>query len=142
MQSPVVPQLAAPLSLHCPVGSEPPAGTGEQTPTLPFTAQDRQVPVQVVPQQTPCAHTPLWQSVPVWQTAPLALRPQEPPLQYWPAAQSASLAQVDRQALRPHVNGKHEAEAGTTHEPAPSQVPPAVKVVPGIGQEAFAQEVP
>jgi hypothetical protein len=72
----------------------------------------------------------------------LALSPHEPPLQYWPAAQSASLAQVDRQALRPQVNGKQEVEAGTLHEPAPSHEPPAVKVVPGMGQDALVQAVP
>ena len=70
------------------------------------------------------------------------MSPHEPPLQNWPAAQSASLAQVDRQALSPQVNGKQEVEAGIAQEPAPSQAPPAVKVVPGAGQLAFAQAVP
>ena len=32
-QTPVVLQLAAPMSLHMPVGSAPPAGTAEQVPT-------------------------------------------------------------------------------------------------------------
>ncbi len=56
--------------------------------------------------------------------------------------QSASLAQVERQELGPHANGKHDTAAGTVHVPAPSQVPPAVKVLPGIGQLAFLQAVP
>lgn len=58
------------------------------------------------------------------------------------AAQSASLAQVDLQALIPHENGKHDVGEGTLQVPAPSQTPPAVKVLPGIGQLAFAQAVP
>ena len=142
LQKPVVPQLAAPWSVHWPVGSAPPAATGEQVPLVPVNAHDRHLPAQVVAQQTPCAHTVLWHSVPAWQTAPFGLSPHDPPLQVAGGAQSPSVAQVDRQALRPQANGKHDVAAGTVQVPAPSQVPPAVKVLPGIGQVAFAQAIP
>ncbi len=138
----MVPQLAAPWSVHCPVGSVPPAAIGEQVPVLPVSAHDMHLPAQLVAQQTPWAHTVLWHSVPAWQTAPFGLSPHDPPLQVAGGAQSASLAQVDRQAPGPHANGKHDRGAGTVHVPAPSQVPPAVKVLPGIAQVAFAQAVP
>jgi hypothetical protein len=142
LQNPVVPQLAAPLSVHWPAGSAAPAGTGLQVPLVAASAQDMQLPVQGVPQQTPCAHCPDWHSVPAWQTAPFGFNPHEPPMQVAGAAQSASLAQVDLQAFRPHPNGKQEVASGIVHLPAPSHVPPAVKVLPGIGQAGFAQAVP
>jgi len=143
LQNPVVPQLGAPWLAQMPAGSEPPLGTGEQAPRPPTRAHDRQVPVQAVAQQTPCAQIPLWQSVPSWQTAPLGLRPHEPAaLQYWPGAQSPSFVQVDSQALRPQMKGKQALGAGVLQVPAPSHVPPAVKVPPGSGQLALVQAVP
>jgi hypothetical protein len=126
-----------------PAGSVAPSGTGEQVPAPPGRAHDMHVPVHAVAQQTPCAQTPLWQSVPCWQTAPLGLRPQEPlALQYWPGAQSLSLVQADSQAFAPQMNGKHGLGGGVWQVPAPSHVAPAVKVPPGIGQLALAQAVP
>jgi hypothetical protein len=101
-----------------------------------------QVPVQAVPQQTPCAQRPLWHSVACWQTAPMGLRPHEPALQYWPAAQSASAVQADSQAPAPQMKGKQETGAGVLQLPAPSHVPPPVKLPPGIGQLALPQAVP
>jgi hypothetical protein len=102
-----------------------------------------QVPVQAVPQQTPWAQIALWQSLPCWQAAPLGLRPHEPvALQYCPAAQSPSLVQLDSQAFAPQMNGKQETGAGTLQVPTPSQVPPAVKVPPGIGQRGLPHAVP
>jgi hypothetical protein len=142
LHDPVVPQLVAPWSVHWPVGSGFPAATGEQVPLVPASAHDVHLPAQVVAQHTPCAQTVLWHSVPAWQTAPFGFSPQDPPLQTAGGAQSVSVAQVDLHALRPHANGKHDAAAGTVHVPAPSQVPPALKVLPGIGQLAFAQPVP
>jgi hypothetical protein len=142
LQKPVVPQLAAPWLVHRPVGSAPPEGTAVQVPTPPARAQDMQVPVQAVAQQTPCAQTALWHSVPCWQTAPLGLRPHEPAPQNWPGAQSPSLVQADPQAFGPQMKGKQESGAGVRQLPVPSQIPPAVKVPPGIGQLAPAQAVP
>jgi len=138
----VVPQLAAPLSVHWPAGSAAPAGTALQVPLVAASEQDMQVPVQGLPQQTPWAHWPDRHSVPAWQTAPLGLRPQDPPLQVAGDAQSASAAQVDLQAFRPQPNGKQEVALGTVQVPAPSQVPPAVNVLPVAGQLAPAQAVP
>jgi len=94
LQKPVVPQLAAPLSVHWPVGSAPPAGTGAQVPVVPLSAHERHLPVQVVAQQTPWAQTVLEHSAPVWQTAPFGLRPQDPALQVAGIAQSALVAHV------------------------------------------------
>jgi hypothetical protein len=55
LQKPVVPQLAACWLVHWPVGSAPPAATGEQVPGLLVSAQDMHLPLQAVAQQTPCA---------------------------------------------------------------------------------------
>lgn len=137
-----MPQLAAPWSLQVPVGSVPPAATGLQLPALLLSAHDRQVPVQLVAQQTPWAQMVLLHSPPDEQMAPLGLSPHDPLMQLAGAAQSPSLAQVALQALAPQANGKQEVGAGTTQVPAPSHEAPAVKVVPLGGQLAFAHEVP
>lgn len=137
-----MPQLAAPWSWHVPVGSVPPAGTGLQLPALLLRAQERQVPVQPVAQQTPWAQMVLPHSPPAEQIAPLGLSPHDPLMQLAGAAQSASFAHVALQALVSQANGKHEVGAGTTQVPAPSHDPPAVKVVPLAAQLAFAHEVP
>ena len=120
----------------------PLAGTGEQVPAAPASAQDMQVPLHGVPQQIPCAQTVLLHSVPLEQTAPFGFSPQEPPMQEAGIAQSLSVLQVALQALVPQANGKQEDEAGIPQVPAPSQVPPGVKVVPVAGQAAAWQEVP
>lgn len=143
-QKPVVPQLAAPWSLHWPLGSVPLAATGEQTPAGPDDdgAQDMQVPLQEVAQQTPWAQTVLLHSVPPEQTAPFGLRPHEPAMQEAGAAQSLFVAQVALQAFVPQANGKQDDDDGTPQVPAPSQVPPGTKVVPLGRQLAPWQEVP
>jgi hypothetical protein len=141
-QKPVVPQLAAPCALHFPAGSVPLAATGEQVPAAPVSAQDKHVPVQAVPQQTPWAQMVLLHSVPLEQTAPFGLSPHDPEMQDAGMAQSLSVAQVALQAFVPQANGKQEDDEGIPQVPAPSQVPPGVKVVPLVGQLAFWQEVP
>jgi hypothetical protein len=40
------------------------------------------------------------------------------------------------------MKGKQESGAGVLQLPAPSQVPPAVKVPPGTGQLALPQAIP
>jgi hypothetical protein len=142
LQKPVVPQLADPCAVHCPAGSGPLAGTGEQVPAVPVRAQDIQVPLHEVPQQIPWAQMVLLHSVPLEQTAPFGLSPHDPPLQEAGIAQSLSVAQVALQAFVPQANGKQEDDAGTPQVPAPSQVPPGVKVVPVAGQVAAWHEVP
>jgi hypothetical protein len=84
----------------------------------------------------------LLHSVPLEQTAPFGLSPHDPEMQEAGIAQSLSVAQVALQALVPQANGKQEDDAGIPQVPAPSQVPPGVKVVPLVGQVAFWQAVP
>ena len=98
--------------------------------------------MQAVPQQTPWAQMVLLHSVPLEQTAPFGLSPHDPEMQDAGIAQSLSVAQVALQALVPQANGKQEDDAGIPQVPAPSQVPPGVKVVPLVGQVAPWQAVP
>jgi hypothetical protein len=141
-QKPVVPQLAAPCAMHCPVGSVPVGGIGVQAPRLPASAHDIHFEAQAVAQQAPCAQMLLVHSVAVAQTAPTGLSPQEPALQEAGETQSASAAQVDLHAAVPQRKGAHELDSGVTQLPAPSQLDAGVKVVPLAGQLAPAQEVP
>ena len=112
--------------MQVPVGSAPSAGTGAQVPAVAASAQDRQVPVQAVRQQTPCAQMPLVHSAPSAQVAPSDLRPHEPAVHTAGASQSASAEQLALHTDAPQLNGKHEVEAGVTQVPAPSQVDPGV----------------
>ena len=73
------------------------AGIAVQTPRLPASAHDVQMPVQAPAQQTPCWHEPEAHSVPAAQSAPFAFLPQIVPLQTLPAAQSAFVAHEVRQ---------------------------------------------
>jgi hypothetical protein len=139
---PVVPQVAAPATVHWPFGSVPPAGTGLHIPSVPVSAHDRQLPVQADPQQTPCAQNPLMQSPAAAQLAPIGRRPHDPPLQTLGGAQSASAPHVDLHAATPHVNGKHELGGGVTQVPAPSQAEAGVSVMPVDGQLAAPHGVP
>jgi hypothetical protein len=78
LQVPSLPQVAAPWSLHVPVGSRPFAGTGVQVPALPGRPHEKQLAVQAVRQQTPWAQKPEVQSVFLAQTAPGIRVPHEP----------------------------------------------------------------
>jgi hypothetical protein len=141
-QKPVVPQVAAPWAMHCPVESAPPAAIGEQVPALAASAQDMHLPAQAVAQQTPWAQMPLPHSVPPAQTAPVGLSPHEPAIQVAGWAQSASALQADLHAAAPQAKGKQELDVGRRQAPAPSQLADGVKVVPVAGQLAAAQAVP
>ena len=138
----MVPQLAAPWAVHCPVGSVPPAAIREQVPALAGSAQDTHFAPQTVTQQTPWAQMPVPHSVPPAQTAPGGLSPHEPATQLAGCAQSALALQVDLQAAVPQANGKHELDVGVAQAPAPSQLAAGVKVVPVAGQLAVAHAVP
>jgi hypothetical protein len=131
----------APWSRHSPAGSLAPAITGEQVPALAASAQETQLPVHVVRQQTPCAQIPETHSVPSAQEAPGCLRPHEP---FWHTnggeMQSASVVQVLLQTLVPQRNGEHEVDGRDTHVPAPSQLDDGVAVV--FMQVASRHEVP
>jgi len=105
---PSLPQVVAPWSAHWPSGSEP-SGTLVQVPTLLGTAHERQVPVQVVPQQTPCSQKPELHSGPPPHAAPIGFLPQLPLMQLLGARQSASLVQMVKQRPSlPQLNGVHD----------------------------------
>ena len=70
-----------------------------QAPSLPGSAHDRHVPVQVVLQQTPCWQMPELQSSLVVHTRPSARLPQLPLLQMLGGVQSALVVQVFAQLV-------------------------------------------
>jgi hypothetical protein len=71
---PVVPQLDAPVSVQSAAGSAAPAATGEQVPSFPLTAQERQLPQGPLPQQTPSVQKLLRHSGSEAQVVPDGLR--------------------------------------------------------------------
>jgi len=97
-QLPSVPQVDAPLSVHWFSGSAPTA-TNEQVPAVPDSAHDRQVPVQLELQQTPCWQRPDAHSVPPAQVVPSGFFVHWPALQMLGAMQSALVVQVVKQVL-------------------------------------------
>jgi hypothetical protein len=99
-QKPSAPQVAAPLSAHCPSGSAP-AATSVHVPAVPVIPHERQLPVQAVRQQVPCSQKLLEHSPAVVHAAPLGRLPQLPPVQTLGATQSASAVQVTRQVPEP-----------------------------------------
>jgi hypothetical protein len=119
---PSVPQLAAPRSAHWFSGSTP-TGTNVHVPALPDSAHDRQVPVQLELQQTPCWHRPDAHSVPPVQVVPSGFFVHWPPLQMLGAMQSLSVEQVVRQVpLELQANAPHEIAAVVWQAPVPLQV--------------------
>jgi hypothetical protein len=88
-----VPQVVAPLSVHWLSGSVP-TGASVQVPRLPASAHDRQVPVQLEPQQTPCWQRPDAHSAAAVQAWPSGFFEHWPALQTLGAAQSLSDEQV------------------------------------------------
>ena len=89
-----------------------PSGTWRQTPTVPGTAHEKQVWLQAVLQQTPCAQNPLLHSSFEVHVAP-KLPPQVPLRQGRPLAQSSSVAQTDLQMPRA-TSGKSVTYRRTT----------------------------
>jgi hypothetical protein len=118
-----------------------PAGTLVHVPALPDSAQDLQVPEQVVEQQTPCAqmfelHSPLSP-----QVAPSGFFPQLPCAQVLGLTQSASVEQVVRHwPLPPHLKGAQDCPPAPAQVPVPSQRPADVSVA--SVQPDWAQIVP
>jgi hypothetical protein len=141
LQVPSAPQVEAAAIVHWVAGVGAwPAGIGEQVPALLVSAQDMQVPVQALLQQTPCAQKPDWQAAAAEQGAPGGSFPQLPLVQELGATQSLLVVQVILQAPVPHWKGSHIAVVATRQLPAPSQVRAWVSVVPL--HEAGAQFVP
>src|SRR5262245_30021914 len=127
---PSVPQVFPPRSAHWPSGSAP-SGTLVQVPTLLGTAHDRQVPVQVPPQQTPCSQKPELHSGPPPHGAPMGFLPQLPFMQVFGATQSASLMQTVRQRLSfAQMNGSQDWPGVVAQVPVPSQRKADVSVMP------------
>jgi hypothetical protein len=98
----LVPQVAAPLSVHWFSGSVP-AGIGVQVPTVPVRPHDWHTPAQATLQQKPCAHDPEVHWALLVQAAACAFKVQLPPLQVNGARQSVSAVQVVLQALVPQT---------------------------------------
>jgi len=129
-QAPSVPQPEAPLSVHWLSGSWP-TGTSVQVPPLPVSAQDRQVPVQLELQQTPCWQRPDAHSAAVVQGAASGFFEHWPALQTLGDAQSLSVAQVVRHVpLVPQLKGAQAMAVAVWQTPAPLQVRGGVYVDP------------
>ena len=121
-QVPSVPQLDAPLSAHWLKGSVPTAAK-VQVPAVPESAHDRQVPVQLELQQTPCWQRPEAHSIPPPHAVPSGFFVHWPALQMLGAAQSALAVQVVRQVLPvPQLYAPHEIGAVVWQVPVPLQV--------------------
>jgi hypothetical protein len=121
-QVPSVPQLAAPLSVHWLRGSAP-TGTKVQVPAVPASAQERQVPVQLELQQTPCWQRPEAHSTPPVQVVPSGFLVHWPALQMLGAVQSALLVQEVRQRPPdPQAKAPHEIGVAVWQVPLPLQV--------------------
>jgi hypothetical protein len=102
LQVPSLPQLAAPASVHWLSGSWP-AATLVHVPSVPASAHDLHVAVQVVAQQMFCAQMPLAQSLFAVQAAPLGRFVQTPVEQMFGDAQSVSAPHDALQAPVPHA---------------------------------------
>jgi hypothetical protein len=98
LHCPSSPQVVAPSSAHWPSGSIP-SGTLRQVPSLPATAHDLHVPVQVAEQQRPCAQITELHSASSPQAAPSGFLPQLLLTQVLGETQSASVMHVVRQVL-------------------------------------------
>jgi hypothetical protein len=130
LQEPSVPQVDGPASAHWFKGSWP-AATGVHTPFVPAIAQELQMLVQALAQQTPCWQKPLAHSLVVVQSTPFTFLPQMVPLQTLPVVQSLLVAQDEAHwPLAPHVYGSHCCCVPGAQVPAPSQRPAKVAVEP------------
>jgi hypothetical protein len=119
---PSVPQVAAPLSAHWLSGSVPTAAK-VHVPAVPVSAQDRQVPVQLELQQTPCWQRPEAHSIPPVQAVPRGFFVHWPALQMLGEMQSLSAVQLVRQVpLGPQLKLPHEIGAAAWQVPVPLQV--------------------
>jgi hypothetical protein len=117
-----------------------PLGTLVHAPTVPATAQERQVPVHAVSQQTPCAQFPELHSAAPAHAAPIGFSPQLPVLQELGELQSAVVEQVVLHAPVPQAYGAQIDEVTVWQVPVPLQVRAGVNVDPL--QAAATQVVP
>jgi hypothetical protein len=119
---PLVPQLAAPVSLHMPAGSALPVATFVQVPKLPDSEQDWQAPPQAELQQTPWAQKPLLHCELDEQVAPLLDGPHEFDAHRFGVRHWVSAAQELKHLLPLQTYGAQARVFGVTHLPAPSHV--------------------
>jgi hypothetical protein len=129
LQKPLVPQLAAPASVHWFSGSWP-AVTLLHVPMLPVSAHDLQLELQAVAQQTPCAHTPLVHSVPAAHVEPFVFFVHTPPLQMFGLLQSALVVHVLLHAPVPQANGSQLDVLAVWQVPVPLHVRTEDSVTP------------
>lgn len=142
MQKPSVPQLGPPWSAHRDKRSAPPSGMLEQVPRDVVSAQDLQMPWQVVWQQTPCSQFPERHSSLFPQTAPFGCRPQDPFTHAAGGRHWAFDVHEAKQALVSQAYGKHDVVAGVMQVPAPLQVESGVDALVVVGQVASMHGVP
>jgi len=109
-------------------------------PTDPAIAQDWQVPLHAVVQQTPWAQKPDRHSPLAAHAAVTPFFAQLPPMQVKGATQSASTVHVFRQAVPPHMYGSHIDVVAVWQVPMPLHDRDDVNVEPV--QVAAAQLVP
>jgi hypothetical protein len=107
--------------MQLPAGSGPEA-TAVHCPIVPVIAHDRQAPVQLVAQQTPCAQTDDWHSMLFEQKAPIGLRPHEPAVQTFPDEQELLSLQLEKQRAPLQTNGAQANASGAWQFPLASQV--------------------
>src|SRR5262252_7271262 len=130
LHEPSVPQLDAPESAHWFSGSVS-AGIAVQTPGLPASAHDWQIPVHDPAQQTPCWQYPVAHSLPAAQVVPFTFLPQIVPLQTLPFEQSALVVQdVLQLPVVPQAYGSQPCCMPGVQVPVPLQRPGRVAVTP------------
>jgi hypothetical protein len=94
-----------------------------QVPAVPGSAHDRQVPVQLELQQTPCWHRPEAHSAAPVQVMPSGFFVHWPALQMLGAMQSALVVHVVRQVpLGLQLYAPQEMGVAAWHVPVPLQV--------------------
>jgi hypothetical protein len=102
-----------------------------QTPRVPASAHDEQMPVHAPAQQTPCWQKPEVHSVLVVQSAPLTRLAQIVPTHTLPPAQLVLAVHAVRHwPVVPHAYGSHACCVPGTHAPVPLQRPGRVAVAP------------
>ena len=123
LQVPSVPQVALPASIQRFCGSGPPSVTAEQVPSPPGTPHDKQVPVQAVAQQKPCAQIVDAHSPPAVQAAPLGFLPQLVPTHTFPVEHWVLTEQVSRQTslVAAQTYGAQSRPLPGRHPPVPLQ---------------------
>jgi hypothetical protein len=145
-QVPSVPHEGLPASVHWLGGTGAcPAGITLHVPRLPGRAQDWQVPVQAVAQQTDWLQFPCRHSLPFAQAAPSDFFPHcRAALHTLGLRHSveAAVHDVKHAPAAPHTYGVQVDCVPGWHTPAPLHWGADVNVEPGIGQVVAPQIVP